>query len=254
MNIPVNNTEFNGIVLSQSDGRITATSRDIAEKFGKAHKRVLQSIRELDCSPEFSRHHFVHTPYVDVQNGQTYQMYNITLEGFMFLAMGFTGKAAAAWKEKFIAAFNAMAAKLKQSTAVLDLNSPSQLRGLLSNYAERTEVAEAKVLEFEPKAVAFDRLDTAEGDFTVRPASKVLGFPERKLTKWFQLNRWAFRSGGKGPLQAYVEKRNCGYLDHRLDRYKDNETGEWKTRIQMVVTPKGMARLAKLLPLVGGAA
>jgi hypothetical protein len=36
-------------------------------------------------------------------------MYEMTRDGFTFLAMGFTGKEAARWKEAYIAAFNAMA-------------------------------------------------------------------------------------------------------------------------------------------------
>lgn len=252
MNIPVKNDEFNGIVIAQSDGRITTTSRDIAEKFGKAHKRVLQSIRELDCSPEFNRHHFVPVEYLDAK-GEARTEYSVTRDGFTFLAMGFTGKAAAVWKEKYIAAFNAMAEKLNAAPA-LDLNNPHQLRGLLSNYAERTEVAETKVLELEPKAEAFDRLETCEGGMTPRPASKILGFPERKLTQWLQVNHWAFRQSGKGPLQAYSDKKNAGYLDHNLRHYTDHSTGDEKVSVQLVITPKGLARLAKVLPQMGGTA
>jgi hypothetical protein len=39
-------------------------------------------------------------------------MYEITRDGFAFLAMGFTGRKAAQWKETFIAAFNAMEQEL----------------------------------------------------------------------------------------------------------------------------------------------
>ncbi len=39
-------------------------------------------------------------------------MFNITRDGFSFLAMGFTGKKAAEFKERFIAAFNAMEQRL----------------------------------------------------------------------------------------------------------------------------------------------
>ena len=35
------------------------TSLDVAETFGKEHKRVLQDIRELGCSEEFGQHNFV---------------------------------------------------------------------------------------------------------------------------------------------------------------------------------------------------
>jgi Rha family phage regulatory protein len=39
---------------------------------------------------------------------------DMTRDGFTFLVMGFTGKDAAAWKEKYIAAFNAMEAELRE--------------------------------------------------------------------------------------------------------------------------------------------
>lgn len=38
--------------------------------------------------------------------------YRLTRDGFAFLAMGFTGKRAALWKEKFLEAFNAMERRL----------------------------------------------------------------------------------------------------------------------------------------------
>ena len=40
-------------------------------------------------------------------------MYDITRDGFAMLAMGFTGKEAARWKEAYISTFNAMEAKLR---------------------------------------------------------------------------------------------------------------------------------------------
>lgn len=42
----------------------------------------------------------------------------------------------------------------KTKPVALDLNDPGQLRGLLNNYAERTEVAEAKVVELMPKVAS----------------------------------------------------------------------------------------------------
>lgn len=45
--------------------------------------------------------------------GQTYPMFEITQDGFAFLAMGFTGKRAAQFKEWFIEQFNSMRAQLR---------------------------------------------------------------------------------------------------------------------------------------------
>lgn len=247
MNMPVKHEDFNGLV-SES---LKTTSRVIAEKFGKQHKDVLRAIRNLESSADFNERNFAPVEFIEEFQFKSEKRveYHITRDGFTFLAMGFTGKAAAAWKEQFIAAFNAMEAKLRDGArpTMLDLNDPAQLVPLLASYAQRTQVAEAKVVQFQPKAEAFDRLDSAEGNLTVRPAAKVLGMPEVKFTKWLEMNRWAFRQSGKGPLQAYVEKRNAGYVDHKLGRYHDNQTGEDKVSVTMVITPKGLARLAKLI-------
>lgn len=99
-------------IVQIDDGKMFTTSLIVAELFEKEHKNVLRDIENLECSPEFHQLNFEHTPYVHPQNGQTYPAYRITRDGFAFLAMGFTGKKAAAWKEKFLEAFNAMEAAL----------------------------------------------------------------------------------------------------------------------------------------------
>lgn len=50
-------------------------------------------------------------------------MYEITRDGFVFLCMGFTGSAAAQWKEKYIAAFNQMEAQLAGSVTSTNLEA-----------------------------------------------------------------------------------------------------------------------------------
>lgn len=249
MNMPSNPSDFNGLVSPE----LKTTSRIIAERFDKEHYAVLRAIRDLiDKNPEWGAVNFASFKINDL-TGESTSHYEMTRDGYAMLVMGFTGKKAMEWKIKFLEAFNAMEQQVRSQsqTATIDLNDPAQLVPLLSNYAQRTQVAEAKVLELSPKAEAFDRLDTAEGNLTVRPAAKVLGIPEGKLIRWLEVNRWAFRQNGKGPLQAYIEKKNAGYLDHKLGRYVDGSTGEDKVSITLVITPKGIARLAKL---IGGAA
>lgn len=252
MNMLVNHDDFNGLV----NASLKTNSRIIAEVFEKRHDNVQRDIRALiAANPEWGVLNFEEAPYVDAQNGQTYQMYEMTRDGYSMLVMGFTGKKAMDWKIKFLAAFNAMEERLRAESraATIDLNDPSQLVPLLTSYAQRTQIAEAKVTELAPKAEAFDRLDAMDGALSVRPAAKVLGVQEHKLKTWLQVNRWAFRQNGQGPLQAYVDKRNCGYLDHKLGEYTGKD-GEPRVSITLMVTPKGLARLAQVFAKEGGAA
>ena len=83
------------------------TSRIVAKSFGKQHKDVLESVRSLECSDEFNRRNFAPISEPD-KYGRPQPGYQMTRDGFMFLAMGFTGARAAQMKELFIAAFNDM--------------------------------------------------------------------------------------------------------------------------------------------------
>lgn len=99
-------------LVSIENGKVTTSSLIVAQHFTKRHANILRSIQNLECSQNFRQLNFELAEYKDEQN-KPRQYYIITKDGFMFLVMGFTGKQAAIWKERFIEAFNAMEARLK---------------------------------------------------------------------------------------------------------------------------------------------
>ena len=110
--------------IVELDGeQMFTTSLIVANAFGKEHKDVLKAISNLECSAEFTERNFAPSEYKD-STGRTLPAYRITRDGFAFLAMGFTGKRAAAWKERFLAAFNAMEAELREGGRLLQITIP----------------------------------------------------------------------------------------------------------------------------------
>lgn len=95
-------------------GQPMASSLVVARSFGKNHYDVLRDIRNLmgDLPAEFNARNFAAVEYPDAK-GEMRPSYQLTRDAFTLLAMGFTGKRALAWKLKYIAAFNAMEAKLR---------------------------------------------------------------------------------------------------------------------------------------------
>lgn len=94
---------------------LTASSRDVAEKFEKEHKNVLQSIEALKdqmVTAEFSAL-FFETSY-KAGTGKSYKEYQMTRDGFSLLVMGFTGERVLRWKLDYIRAFNEMEKELKR--------------------------------------------------------------------------------------------------------------------------------------------
>ncbi|WP_404999491.1 Rha family transcriptional regulator [Escherichia coli] len=106
------------------DGQAVTSSLAVADFFSKRHDDVLKKIRILDCSPEFCARNFAETSILVRQpNGGTRKLpcYQITRDGFAFLAMGFTGKRAARFKEAYIKAFNLMEKQLSKPAVPSDV-------------------------------------------------------------------------------------------------------------------------------------
>ena len=123
-------TKPSPIVITDQE-HVYTTSLVVAEKFDKLHKNVLQSIeailqkcpdeefRGLNFQPTFRN---VPGPKNSTRQEKTY---NLTRDGFVMLAMGFTGEKAFLWKIAFINAFNRMeqllnAALVTEHHALLD--------------------------------------------------------------------------------------------------------------------------------------
>lgn len=110
-------------------GQAITTSLKVAESFGKRHDNVLRTITNLECSPEFTALNFEASEYTD-RTGRKLPMYTITRDGFAFLASGFTGKEAAQWKEKYIAAFNELERRALEKATSKRLPAPASPKAL----------------------------------------------------------------------------------------------------------------------------
>ncbi len=119
--------------LSERKGEPVVSSRKVAEIFGKNHDDVLKSIRNLDCSDEFSLRNFAERNYKN--RGRLYPEFLMTKDGFTFLVMGYRGKKAAKFKEDYIAAFNQMKDFI-QSLNSAKLEHPAFTQAIMDAHTE----------------------------------------------------------------------------------------------------------------------
>lgn len=101
--VPINEQ---GIFVDNHD-TIRVDSRYVAQAFNRRHDHVLRAIDNLDCSDEFRLLNYGASSYLNEQNKKQ-PCVCMTRDGFVFLAMGFTGKKAAQFKEAYIKQFNQM--------------------------------------------------------------------------------------------------------------------------------------------------
>lgn len=106
---------FRDFGLMDRSGVPMVSSRAVAQRFGKLHNNVLRDIENLQCSQQFTELNFELSYYHEGKG--KYKEVLMTRDGFTFLAMGFTGKKAAQWKEQYITAFNQMETYIKDQLA-----------------------------------------------------------------------------------------------------------------------------------------
>ena len=120
--------------LYERDKKPFCSSLQVADSFEKRHDDVLKSIRNLDCSGDFSLRNFAESSYRDEQNKKQ-PMFIMTKDGFTFLAMGYRGKRAAAFKEAYIKRFNEMETFIAEQSAA-KMEHPAFTRAILETHDE----------------------------------------------------------------------------------------------------------------------
>ncbi len=177
---------MNDIILSTQNGKPVASSRQIAESFGKEHKHVLRDIENLigGESKIGLSSMFFKSEYISAQNKKLPE-YLMNRDGFTLLAMGFTGKAALEWKLKYIAAFNEMEKKLSTRAASQLQDLSPELQYLIK--LERQQNQQAKQLE-----QVNERLDFACEAFSLTAG------PDWKKACQSAISSVAMKRGGDG--------------------------------------------------------
>lgn len=104
---------------------------------------------------------------------------------------------------------------------------------------------EAAVAEQAPKVEAHDRIAGADGLSTVTVAAKDLQVGPQRLYAFLLANRWVYRRGRS--YLAYQDKIEAGLLLMKVYVYGQDEYGVDKVSSQVLITPKGVTRLASLL-------
>lgn len=112
--VEVATRQFNGEQVSEG----ITNSILVAKHFKKNHRDVLRAIKNCGCSDEFRQRNFAQSSYLNEQ-GKSQPMYEMTKNGFSFIAMGFTGKQAAQFKESYINAFDEMSSFINSQNLTL---------------------------------------------------------------------------------------------------------------------------------------
>lgn len=227
------------------DRQVVVSSRQVAEKFGKEHKHVLDSVREILKAENSAVRFFQENMYKVKGNNKSYPEYLMNRDGFTLLAMGFTGKDALQWKLKYIAAFNKMEELLKEQE-VIPKDLPAALR-MAAEIAEKAQALQIEntqqkqiINEMQPKASYYDLILQNNTLMSVTQIAKDYGMSAKKMNSLLHELGVQYKQGG---IWFLYEKYQCdGYTQS-----KTFPTADGENRFHTYWTQKGRLFIYHLL-------
>ena len=209
------------------NNQVVVSSRQIAKDFGKEHKVVLRSVREILAEQNCATKFFYESTYDN--RGKEYPEYLMNRDGFSLLVMGFTGSKALEWKVRYIQAFNAMEAKLamehQDSYMIADpiaralkwAEEEKKRRALQATCSQQEQL----IGELKPKADYTDKILQSKSLVPITAIAKDYGMSGQALNKILHGLKIIYRIGNQWLL--YSKYQACGYTSSETVQIETSE-------------------------------
>lgn len=209
------------------NNQVVVSSRQIAKDFGKQHKHVLDSIRDILAAENSATKFFYESTYDN--RGKEYPEYLMNRDGFSLLVMGFTGSKALEWKVRYIQAFNAMEAKLamehQDSYMIADpiaralkwAEEEKKRRALQATCSQQEQL----IGELKPKADYTDKILQSKSLVPITAIAKDYGMSGQALNKILHGLKIIYRIGNQWLL--YSKYQACGYTSSETVQIETSE-------------------------------
>lgn len=231
------NTPTGNTLTVQAQPQQLMSSREVAELTGKSHDNVLRDARSLAKKGVLKSEE---TPYLHPQNGQSYPEFMLTQRDALVLVSGYNPELRA----KIIDRWQELEARLVAHVQI-PTTFAEALR-LAADKAEENQRLQDALAKQAPKVAAINRLAGAGGAICITDAAKQLQLAPSRLFAWMEQNRWIYRRAGSTRWVAFQPRITAGLLKHKVTSLKpDPESGVDRAAFSVLVTTKGLARLAE---------
>ncbi|MCX5615375.1 phage regulatory protein/antirepressor Ant [Bombella sp. TMW 2.2559] len=213
---------------------LTMSSREIAELMGKAHRNVVRDIEKMlnvIGKDVLNFEHIYHDSY-----GRDQKEYRLPKNLTINLVAGYRPDLRLKIIDRWL--------ELEQQAQPRVPTTLSEALRLAAEKAERVEL-------LEPKAAALDAISQSQDDLGVRDAGRELGIGQTRLARLLIERRWACREGSRSKLKAAHYGLSNGYVRFVTRCYTDPHTGEDRLSDVMVLTRKGLTRMAETVAKEG---
>ena len=226
---------------NQDTQEVLMSSREIAKLCEKRHDHVLRDIDNLNkVYDEIAYPKIGFSKYVSELNGIGYREALLNRAQCVDLVSGYRADMRIRINRRWME----LEEQIRQPVHAIPQTLSEALR-LAADLAEQNEKQAALLAEAAPKVQALERISRADGDCCITDAAKLLKIRPRELFDWLSANAWIYKRNGRGAWIGYQDKVQVGYLRH--SEYCYNNGSDEFLRVQVNVTPKGIAKLAEEL-------
>lgn len=247
----------NLVIISGEE--LVTTSDAIATGTEVQHKNVIELVRTyLGDLREFGGVAFETQPF-ETAGGTQMREVALLNEGQATLLITYMRNNAIVrrFKIELVRSFGEMRRRLASASvmpALPDFFDPVAAARAWADAKDAERLAGAKadqlahqVAELAPAAAGLDRIANTDEAMCMTDAAKTLQLAPGKFRDMLLQKKWIYPRQGKSGHVAYQDKIHAGYLKHKYFHYKDPESGEQKSKAQVLVTNKGITKLAKML-------
>ncbi|AUY12248.1 phage regulatory protein/antirepressor Ant [Aeromonas sp. ASNIH2] len=185
------------------------------------------------------------------QNKQPTDVANLNMDHLTLVGM----RESKAVRRSVLAKLKALDEQVRapQVDPMVALNDPATMRGLLLSYSEKVINLEHKVEEMQTDVDALERIAKADGSMCITDAAKHLQVQPKYLFQLLSSKQWIYKRAGGKSWVSYQDKLQSGVLEHKVT-IVTRPDGSEKVTEQVLVTAKGIAKLAKMIGVSGVAA
>jgi phage regulator Rha-like protein len=215
---------------------LTMSSREIAELVEKQHKHVIRDIQvmlEQIAEPNFGPSAFEGS-YKD-STGRTLKEYRLPKDLTVTLITGYR----ADLRYRVVKRLE----QLEQQKVEGGFQIPRTLGEALQLAADQAREIEG----MRNDVAALGRVANADGSLCITDAAKALQMRPKDLFRFLQANGWIYQRPGTAGWLGYQSKTASALLEHKVTTVLRADGSE-KVTEQVRVTPKGLTKLAKLIP------
>lgn len=228
----------------------TMSSREIAVLANKDHSHVIRDIRSMLSQIDDPNMDDVDFKEVFDNRGYTSEI-NLNKDLTLTLVAGYNSRFRYAVIKRWQELERQVSASSPVTPALPDFTDPYESALAWAEQYKAKEVAQAQIVELQPKADALDTLSHAKGALGIRETAITVGIPERKfIARCTDENkpvssRFMYRDD-KGKLRAYSHRIKQGFMTQKITSYA-GKTGQDLVTVQVKFTAAGVAHIAKLM-------